>query len=104
MISIIQPRENDMFVVTFKMHGKPKKILEISQSLEEIAEKVNKLEGCINTRVYQDTKDDSIFYFVEEWQKQRHLDDHMKSSLFAALLGIKGLLVKEPEIKFMNES
>jgi hypothetical protein len=31
------------------------------------------------------------------------LDDHMKSSLFAALLGFKGLLTKEPEIKFMNE-
>jgi quinol monooxygenase YgiN len=43
------------------------------------------------------------FFLVEEWQKQRQLADHMKSSLFAALLGIKGLLVKEPEIKFMNE-
>jgi len=93
-----------MFVVTFKLYGKPENLLEISQSLEGIAAKVKKLEGCIDTRIYLDTKDESIFYFVEEWQKQRHLDDHMKSSLFAALLGIKGLLVKEPEIKFMNES
>ena len=92
-----------MFVVTFKLHGKPEHFLEISQSLEGIAEKVKKLEGCVDTRIYQDTSDESIFYFVEEWQKQRQLDDHMKSSLFAALLGIKGLLVKEPEIKFMSE-
>ena len=93
-----------MFVVTFKLHGKPENLLEISQSLEGIAEKVKKLEGCVDTRIYQDTSDERIFYFVEEWQKQRQLDDHMKSSLFGALLGIKGLLVKEPEIKFMNES
>ena len=93
-----------MFVVTFKLHGKPENLLEINQSLEGIAEKVKKLEGCLDTRLYQDTSDESILYFVEEWQKQRQLDDHMKSSLFAALLGIKGLLVKEPEIKFMNES
>ena len=92
-----------MFVVTFKLHGKPENLLEISQSLEGIAEKVKKLEGCLDTRIYQDTSDESVFYFVEEWQKQRQLDDHMKSSLFAALLGIKGLLVKEPEIKFMSE-
>ena len=64
---------------------------------------MKKLEGYADTRICQDTSDESIFYFVEEWQKQRHLDDHMKSSLFAALLGIKGLLVKEPEIKFMSE-
>ena len=51
-----------------------------------------------------DTDDENIFFLVEEWQQQRHLDDHMKSSLFAALLGIKGLLTKEPEIKFMAEN
>jgi len=36
-------------------------------------------------------------------QKQLQLDDHMKSSLFGVLLGTKGLLIKDPEIKFMNE-
>ena len=44
----------------------------------------------------------TFFFLGEEWHKQRQLDDHMKSSLFAALLGFKGLLAKEPEIKFMN--
>ncbi len=92
-----------MYVVTFKLHGKPENQHEINQSLEEIGDKVKKLEGCINTIIYKDKSDENIFFLVEEWQKQRHLDDHMKSNLFAALLGIKGLLTKEPEIKFMNE-
>jgi quinol monooxygenase YgiN len=74
-----------------------------NQSLKGIAAKVKKLDGCKDTKVYQDVDDKNIFFLVEEWQKQRLLDDHMKSSFFAALLGIKGLLVKEPEIKFMNE-
>jgi quinol monooxygenase YgiN len=56
------------------------------------------------SKVYQDVDDENIFFLVEEWQKQRLLDDHMKSSLFGALLGIKRLLIKELEIKFMNES
>ena len=74
-----------------------------NQSLKGIAAKVKKLDGCKDTKVYQDVDDKNIFSLVEEWQKQRLLDDHMKSSLFGALLGIKGLLIKEPEIKFMNE-
>lgn len=92
-----------MVVVTFKLHGKPGNLVEINQSLKGIAEKVKKLDGCNDTNVYQDADDRNIFFLVEEWQKQRLLDDHMNSSLFRALLGIKGLLIKEPEIKFMSE-
>jgi quinol monooxygenase YgiN len=92
-----------MFVVTFKLHGKPGNQVEINQSLKGIAVKVKKLDGCKDTKVYQDVDDENIFFLVEEWQKQRLLDDHMKSSLFGALLGIKGLLIKEPEIMFMSE-
>ena len=92
-----------MIVVTFKLYGKPGNQVEINQSLKGIAAKVKKLDGCKDTKVYQDVDDENIFFLVEEWQKQRLLDDHMKSSLFGALLGIKGLLIKEPEIKFMNK-
>ena len=93
-----------MIVVTFKLQGKPGKLIEIRRSLDDIAAKVNKLDGCMDTNIYQDTKDESTFFLVEEWQQQRYLDEHMKSNLFGALLGIKGLLVKEPEIKFMGEN
>jgi quinol monooxygenase YgiN len=93
-----------MFVVTFKLQGKPETLIEISQSLQCIVDKVQKLEGCIDARIYRDINDETIFLLIEEWQKQRNLDDHMKSSLYAALLGIKGLLVKSPEIRFMVEN
>jgi quinol monooxygenase YgiN len=58
----------------------------------------------MDAQVYQHINDENNLFFVEEWEKQRNLDDHMKSSLFAALLGIKGRLVKPPEIKFMVEN
>jgi quinol monooxygenase YgiN len=93
-----------MVVVTFKLHDKPGNQLENRQSLQGISDKVKKLNGCNETKVYQDVDDENIFFMVEEWLQQRHLDDHMKTSLFRALLGIKGLLTKEPEIMFMNEA
>ena len=91
-----------MVVVTFKMQGKTEKLLEINQSLKGIAEKVKTLDGCKSTKVYQDIDNEDTFFLVEEWHNQRHLDDHMKTSLFAAILGLKGLLEKEPEVMFMN--
>ena len=94
---------DDMFVVTFNLHCKPENHHEISQTLKEIVEKMKNLEGCVNTIIYKDINDENIFFLLEKWQKQHHLDDHMKSNLFSALLGIRGLLTKEPEIMFMNE-
>jgi quinol monooxygenase YgiN len=93
-----------MFVATFKMQGKPSCRTETSQSLSGIADKVRVLEDCMDAAVYQDINNENIFFLVEEWQHQRKWDDHTKSSLFAALLGINGLLVKPMEIKFMVEN
>ena len=92
-----------MVVATFKLHCKPENRLEVKQSLHGIAAKVKKLDGCNNTEVYQGMGDNNIFFMVEKWHKQRHLDDHMKTSLFSALLGIRSLLTKEPKIMFLNE-
>lgn len=91
-----------MVIVTFRLHGKPGKQLEINQSLKGIATRVGKLDGCEDIKIYKDVDDENIYFLVEQWHKQRHLDDHMKTSLFKALLGIKGLLIKEPEIMLMN--
>jgi quinol monooxygenase YgiN len=93
-----------MFFVTFKLLGKQKNYVEIIQTLQGIADKVRKIEGCTNVHVYRDIQDESIFFLVEEWQKQRDLEEHAKSDLFAALGGTKGLLVKSPEINFLVEN
>jgi quinol monooxygenase YgiN len=93
-----------MFFVTFKLLGKQKNYVEITQTLQGIADKVKKIEGCANVHVYRNIQDENIFYLVEEWQKQRNLEEHTKSDLFAALGGTKGLLVKSPEIKFLVEN
>lgn len=93
-----------MFIVTFRFQSKPKHSVEIIQTLQGVADKVKKLEGCTSVRVYKDIQEDNIFFLVEEWQKQRSMEEHVKSDLFAVLSGTAGLLFKSPEIKFMVES
>jgi quinol monooxygenase YgiN len=91
-----------MVIVTFKLHSRPEARIEITQSLEAIADRVRKVKGLIDVQVYRDINNANVFLLVEEWQNQLDLDDHMNSSLFAALLGSKGLLVETPAIKFMT--
>ena len=93
-----------MCIVTFKLRGKPENRLEITQSLKGIADEVKEDKGCIDTILCQDINDENTFLLIEEWQKKRRFEDHMKSRLYAALLGINGLLVKPPEIKIMVEN
>ena len=54
-----------MIVVTFKLHGKPGNQVEINQSLKGIAVKVKKLDGCKDTKVYQDLDGKNIFLLAE---------------------------------------
>lgn len=88
-----------MYTLTFKVHGKPDRATEIRQSLEGIAEKVKKVEGCLDANVYSKISAEHIFLLSQEWQKRRALEDHLNSGLFAALLGISSLLEKPPEIR-----
>jgi quinol monooxygenase YgiN len=93
-----------MFIVTLRFQSKPKHSVEIIQTLQGIAKKVQEIEGCKNVYVYKDAHDGNIFLLVEEWHKQRGMEEHTKSDLFAALVGTKGLLYQSPEIKFMVEN
>ena len=92
-----------MFIVTFRLQGKPKSSVEIIQTLHGISDRVKKIEGCEDAHVYKDTQNENIYFLVEEWQKQRCLEEHAKSDLFGALLGTRGLLIESPEIKFWTK-
>lgn len=92
-----------MTIVTFRLCGKPETSLEIYQSLKGIAAKVHKADGCCYVHVYRNTDDENTFFVVEKWKHQRKLDDHMKTSLFQALRGLRNLLKNDIEVTFLNE-
>ena len=60
-----------MFIVTFRFQSRPKHSVEIIQTLQGIADKVKKIEGCTSVRVYKDIQEENIFPLVEEWQFNR---------------------------------
>ncbi len=92
-----------MFISSIKLKGLSNKRKEIIQTLNGISNQVRLKKGCLNAKSYQDIDDEDAFYLVEEWKTQQDMDEYMNSKLFAALLGIKTILAKKPEIKILVE-
>ena len=92
-----------MFISSIRMKGLSNKRKEIIQTLNGISGQARLKKGCLNAKSYQDIDDQDAFYLVEEWKTQQDMDEYMNSKLFAALLGIKTILVEKPEIKILVE-
>jgi quinol monooxygenase YgiN len=93
-----------MIVAAVKMKGREEKRREILQTIRDITDQVRKSEGCLGADCYQDISDKNVFYHVQQWQSRKHLDNHMHSKLFSALLGIKSILAEPPQIEHLHPS
>lgn len=92
-----------MFISSIRMKGRSDKRKEIIQTLSGISYQVRRKKGCLNAKSYQAIDDKDAFYLVEEWRTQQDMEEYMSSKLFAALLGIKTILVEKPDVKIMFE-
>jgi len=88
-------------IAAVKLKARQEKRREIMQTISGIADQVRKCEGCIGVNCYQDIDDKNVFYYVQEWRTRQDMDNHLKSKLFAALLGIKSILAEPPHIDYM---
>jgi quinol monooxygenase YgiN len=92
-----------LFFFTCKLYAKPENIVEITQTLEGIVEKMKGHEGCKDIRILKDISDDRKLWLVTEWQQQRDLEGSVKSRFFEVLMGSKGLLIEDPDVRYTVE-
>jgi quinol monooxygenase YgiN len=92
----------NMIIATVKLKGRGEKRREIIQTISGLGDQVRKIKGCSDVNSYQDINDQDVFYHVEKWQTQKDLDEYLSSKLFAALLGIRTILVEKPTVEFMK--
>jgi quinol monooxygenase YgiN len=86
-------------VITFvRMSVRPEKRKELSQTLLSIVEQVRKESGCLHAGFYENVDNETDFLVVEEWATQKDSDDHLRSDIFAVLLGAGTLMHRPPEI------
>jgi quinol monooxygenase YgiN len=57
--------------------------------------------GCIAYAMYEDSEDENLFVFVEEWESQEALDAHFATDHVAAFMAaIRPALSAPPDVKF----
>jgi quinol monooxygenase YgiN len=87
-----------LVIISAIMRVRPEKRKELSQTLLSIVEQVRKEHGCLHAGFYKDGENETDFLVVEEWETQKDSDDHLRSDLFAVLLGAGSLMRRPPDI------
>ena len=59
---------------------------------------------CISCQLYQDVEDANLVSFVQEWESQEALDDHIRSDDYRKVLAVMELASEQPEVKFITAS
>jgi quinol monooxygenase YgiN len=93
-----------MIFVRIKLHVRPEKELEFTQTLLSIVEPARKEVGCISYSFYRNVEDNYCYYLLEEWKSKKDLNRHMVTTRFRVLLGLKSLLSKPLQIKIYRVS
>ena len=88
-----------MIKVVAKQTIKEGKIEEFKKVVAHLVAETRKEEGCIVYELFQDVSDNNVFTFIEEWQSQEFLKNHMKAKHFLEAMPLLAeIRVKDSEI------
>ena len=72
--------------------------------LRSIAEESRILLGCISSRVYTDTEEDTVIAYEETWKSEEDLESHLRSKVYNKLLLVMEMSLQSPEVNFHTVS
>lgn len=93
-----------MFIVRIKLHVRPEKELEFTQTLLSIIEAVRDEVGCVSFSFYCNVEDNYCYTLLEEWKSRKDLKRHLETPRFGVLLGLKSLLSRSLKINIYKIS
>lgn len=71
-----------MLHVIAKSIAKQDKIEETKKALTALVEPTRKEDGCIQYDLLQDNTNPALFFFIEIWESNAHLDAHLATAHF----------------------
>ena len=85
--------------VVARIRARPGMAGRVQQEMERLVGQTRGLdEGCIAYAVFQDREDADLFWFVETWEDEEHLETHLASDHMKAYQKATGDLVEETRI------
>lgn len=92
-----------MTLLFVKMNVQAEKRKEVSQTINSLTADIKKEQRCVDSGFFQNTADETEILFLTTWTDRNALDVYLKSVHFTVLLGIRGLLMKEPTIRICED-
>jgi quinol monooxygenase YgiN len=90
-----------MIVVVGRVRTDPERRAELIEIGQRVAVASRQETGCINYAVHQDTEDENVFVFVEEWRSEAALREHFATPHIAQFMAaIPQVIVSEPDVRF----
>jgi len=85
--------------VVARVRARPGMAGRVQQEMERLVGQTRGLdEGCIAYELFLDREDADLFWFVETWEDEEHLETHLASDHMQAYLKATGDLVEEVRI------
>jgi quinol monooxygenase YgiN len=73
----------------------------ITIALHSLSADTRTLHGCAGSSVSTEIAKDATLRYVEEWQTEDDLRDHLRSEAFGRLIGLVEAATKQPHIEFI---
>jgi quinol monooxygenase YgiN len=90
-----------MIVVIGRVRTEPDKRAELVRIGQTLAAASRTEPGCISYRLYEDTEIENEFVFLEEWESDEALQQHLATSHIAEFMrAVPATIVAPPDVKF----
>ena len=89
-----------MIISLLELKPLPEKDNTILEILQYVKEKVRLKRGCIECEVYRSYNDERNILYLEFWQAEEELHEHVQSSQYLHLLNAMDFCREKPEIFF----
>ncbi len=84
-----------MFTRIVKMQFEKENIAAFLSNFETVKEKIRNFPGCTFLELYNDKKDETIFFTYSRWNEEADLENYRSSKLFKEVWSVTKPMFKE---------
>jgi quinol monooxygenase YgiN len=82
----------------------PNKREQVLELLQFSVERVRTQAGCLETGIYEDLQKNGVLVYLERWNSEEELHQHIQSKLYLGVLNAMELGVGLPKVSFHSVS
>lgn len=89
-----------MVVVILRVLVPPENRRELMQTIRSLHSQISGQSGCLASHFYLEVGNEAAVCLIEEWESQTDLENHIRSNVFAVLIGAVNLLSGPAAMEF----